>query len=91
MPAKSLDTIKETLLYDKEKVSLPGNRDRRINNSSTLADRIDANLEGRVTEFHNLLYQKLYYRIPLKFFTDLDLVHFPHNTGITFLFTLKVI
>ena len=68
MPAKSLDTIKETLLYGKEKVSLPGNRDRRINNSSTLADRTDANLGGRVTEFHNLLCQKLYYRIPLKFF-----------------------
>ena len=29
LPAKSLDTLKETLLYDKAKVILPGGRDRR--------------------------------------------------------------
>ena len=29
LPAKSLDTIKETLLYDKETVIIPGARDRR--------------------------------------------------------------
>ena len=35
MPEKALDTIKETLLYDKTKVVLTGNRDRRSNNSAT--------------------------------------------------------
>ena len=34
MPAKALDTIKETLLHDKTKVVLTGNRDRRSNNSA---------------------------------------------------------
>ena len=83
-----LDTIKETLLYDKTKVVLPGNRNRRINNSSTPADRTDANLESRTTEFHDLLDQKLYYRILLKFFTDLGLVNFLLNTDTKFFFTL---
>ena len=29
LPAKALDTIKETLLYNKTKVIIPGGRDRR--------------------------------------------------------------
>ena len=34
LPAKLLDTIKETLLYDKKKVIIPGDRDRRSNTST---------------------------------------------------------
>ena len=35
MPAKALDTIKETLFHDKQVVSLPEDRQRRLNNSTT--------------------------------------------------------
>ena len=68
MPAKALDTIKETLLYDKTKVVLNGNRERRSNNSATAGDRTDANLGSRITEFHDLSSKKNYYRTPLKNF-----------------------
>ena len=79
LPAKSLDTIKETLLYDKETV-IPGGRDRRSNPSQTPADGTDKNLGSRITNFHNLIGQKLYYSIPLKYFVDLDLVNFPEKS-----------
>ena len=36
---KSLDDIKETNLYKKKAVVLIGNRDRRLNNTDTTADR----------------------------------------------------
>ena len=36
-----------------------------------------------------MLGQKSYYRIPLKFFTDLGLVNFAHNTNTKFMFTLE--
>ena len=49
LPAKSLDTIKETLLYDKKKVIIPGDRDRRSNTSNTPGDRTDQNLGSRIT------------------------------------------
>ena len=89
MPNKSLNTIKKTLLYDKEGVFLPTDLDRRLNDANTDADRTDKNLESRITNFHNQLGKKIFYRIPLKFFTDLGLVNFTHNTGTKFMFTLE--
>ena len=74
MPAIALDTIRETLLYDKQKVSLPADTDRRSLNSQVPASSSDKNLGSRITDFHGLLGQKKYYRVPLKFFTDLGLV-----------------
>ena len=35
-----------------------GNTDRRLNNRDTAADRTDANLSERVTDFHGLLKEK---------------------------------
>ena len=55
LPTKSLDDIKETILYEKKAVVLTGNRDRRLNNKGAPADRTDANLSERVTDFHGLL------------------------------------
>ena len=89
LPAKSLDTIKETLLYDETKVTLLGGRDRRSSTSNTPGDRTDVNLASRITEFHALLSQRLYYRIPLKYFLHLDLVNFSEKTDTKFIFTLK--
>ena len=88
-PAKSLDTLKETLLYDKTKVILPGGRGRRSNTSNTSGDRTDANLGSRITKFRTLLPQKLYYRIPLEYFVYLGLVNFPEKTDTNFIFTLE--
>ena len=68
MPAKALDTIKETLLYDKTKVVLTGNRDRRSNNSATAGDRTNTNLGSRIMEFHDLLSQKKLLQNPSKIF-----------------------
>ena len=71
------------------KVVLTVNRDRRSNNSAKAGDRTDANIGSRIKEFHDLLSQKNYYRIPLKIFTNLGLVNLAHNTNRKFLFTLK--
>ena len=51
---KSPDGIRETILYEKKAV-FTGNKDRRLNNTDTPADRTDANLSERVTDFHSLL------------------------------------
>ena len=67
LPKKSLDDIRETLLYEKKDVNLNGKRDRRSNTSTTPADRTDANLGERVTNFLGLIGRKIYYRIPLGF------------------------
>ena len=88
-PAKSLDTIKEILLYNKTKVTPPGGRDRRSNTSNTPGYRTDANLASRITKFHALLSQRLYYRILLKYFLHLGLVNFPKKTDTKFIFTLE--
>ena len=79
LPAKSWDTIKETLLYYKRKVILPGGRDRRSNTSNKPGDRADANLGSRIKQFHAFLLQKLYYRILLKYLIELGLVNFPEK------------
>ena len=89
MPNKSLNTIKKTLLYNKEAVYLPQDRDRRVNNTDTDAYRTDKNLDSRITGFQDQLGKKNFYRIPLKFFTDLDLVNFTHNTDTKFILTLE--
>ena len=68
LPKKSQDDIRQTLLYGKKAVNLNGNRDRRSNTSATPADRTDANLDERVTNFYGLIERKTYYRIPLGFF-----------------------
>ena len=89
LPAKSLNTIKEMLLYNKETIIIPGGRDRRSNTSQTPGDRTVKNLGGRITNFHDFIGQKLYHRIPSKYFVDLSLVNFPEKTDTKFIFTLE--
>ena len=57
--------------------------------STTPADRADANLGKRVTNFLGLIERKIYYRIQLGFFTSLGLVNFPYKIDTRFLFTLQ--
>ena len=86
LPQKVLDTIKEMLLYSKLPVIIPRNNNRRSFNSNTPADRTDQNLSNRITSFNALISQKLYYRIPLKYFVNLGLVNFPEKTDTKFYF-----
>ena len=67
LPSKSLDGIRETLLYKKKAVVLTGGRDRRSNMSTNPAYRTDSNLSERVTDFLAFIGEKMYYRIPLGF------------------------
>ena len=58
LPSKSLDDVRETLLYDKKAVVSTGGTDRRSNTSTTPADRTDSNLGERVTDFLALIEKK---------------------------------
>ena len=58
LPSKSLDGIRETLLYKKKAVVLTGGRDRRSNMSTNPAYRTDSNLSERVTDFLHSLGKK---------------------------------
>ena len=58
LPSKSLDDIREILLYWKKAVVLTGGRDRTSNSSTTPADRTDSNLGERVTNFLALIGKK---------------------------------
>ena len=58
LPSKSLDDIREILLYWKKAVVLTGGRDRTSNSSTTPADRMDSNLGERVTNFLALIEKK---------------------------------
>ena len=89
MPNKSLDTTKKILLYDKEGVFLPADRDRTLNYTNTDGDRTDKNLGSRITGFHYQFGKNIFYRIPLKFFADLGLVNFTNNTDTKFIFGLE--
>ena len=52
-------------------------------------DRTDQNFSNRITNFNALISQKLYYRIPLKYFVDLSLGNFPEKTDTKFIFILE--
>ena len=58
LPSKSLDDIREALLFEKKAVALTGGRDRRSNMSTNPADRRDSNLGERVTDFLALIGKK---------------------------------
>ena len=66
-----------------------GGQDRRSNTSTTGADRTGVNLGSRQTKFSSLISQKLYCRIPLKYFVDLGLVYFCEKTDTKFIFNLE--
>lgn len=78
LPEKSLETFQKELLYSNEKVILKNPAtDRRENNSDTLADRSDSNLNDRITTFRNLIGTNYVYRILLRYLVDLGLVNRP--------------
>ena len=51
--------------------------DRRTHNSKTAIDKTDISINERLQIFKNQLKNEYVYRIPLRYFTDLDKVNFP--------------
>ena len=89
LPNKVLDEIKKTLLYSREPFFFTNQEDRRDNNENDATKRSDGNLNKRITDFHGQLGQKLYYRIPLRFFIELGAINASHNIDTKFIFTLE--
>ena len=83
MPKEALKAYEKTLLYSKEKVNLPNNMDKRLNNTTTVnaTNRTDANLTDKISKFMGLISQKNTCRNPLRFLTDIDLVMHPLKLG----------
>ena len=89
LPKDALETFEVMLLYSKKKVELTGDRDRRLNNSNTAADRTNTNLTERITKFQNIIKENAAYKVSLKFLVDIGLVNFPFKFNTKFIFTLK--
>ena len=89
LPKVTLETFYTELLYSKKKVELTGNRDRRLNNNNTAANRTDENLTERITKFQNIIKENTIYKISLKFLVDIGLVNFPFKFNTKFIFTLE--
>ena len=90
LPKNVLKTVEKTFLYKKKKpIVLTGSKGRRSATSNTAADRIDVDLDARITAFKDYLFKKNYYRIPLGFLVDLGLINFAEKTDTKFLFTLE--
>ena len=53
---------------------------RRTHNSSTLNDITDPNINERITKFQNQLKNEFFYRILIRYFTDLGKINFPLKT-----------
>ena len=80
LPKDSLKLIEKDLLYSKKKVRISGNRDRRrkfVAAGGDVNDRTDDNIDDRIEKFHDQLEDTHYYRIPLKYITELGFVNQP--------------
>ena len=64
-------------------------RDRRPNNDDDTDKRSDKNIKDRIAQFHDLIFKKNYFRIPLSILVNLGLVNFSMKTDTKFLFTLE--
>ena len=63
--------------------------DRRPNNDDDADKRTDENIKDRIAQFHDLIFKKNYFRIPLGILVDLGLVNFSMKTDTKLLFTLE--
>ena len=89
MPSAALNSIKKEILYDKMPVLLLA-ADRRSNTNANVNYRTDDNIVERLKVFTSAeLLKKKFYRIPLKFFTELGNINCQHNINCNFQFTLK--
>ena len=86
MSSKQLNTINKSLLYSKKAIHLTGGRDH---NDDDLNDRTDNNIKDRFKLFHDQLDNNTYYRIPIKYFTELGAQNSAHNINTKITFTLE--
>ena len=63
LPEKCLKRIENLLLYSKKEVSYNGKVDRRQNNSNTLADITDNNINGRISKFPDVFHNENFTQI----------------------------
>ena len=89
LPKDSVKTIMKQLLYSNKPVYLAQGTDRRPNNDDDVGQRSKDNLTDRFTEFIDLIFKKIYFRIPLGILVDLGLVNISMKTDTKFLFTLQ--
>ena len=76
LPKDSVKTIKKQLLYSNKPVYLAEGTNRRPNNDDDANKRADENIKDRIAQFHDLIFEKCYFRIPLAILMDLGLVIF---------------
>ena len=72
--------IQNDLLYSREKVKLPNDKDRRDERTAAgedADDRTDDNLNQKIRKFKNQLKNTYWYRIPLKYLFEIGLVNTP--------------
>ena len=63
--------------------------DRTPNNDDDADKRTNENIKDRIAQFHDLIFKKNYFRIPLGILVDLGLVNFSMKTDTKLLFTLE--
>ena len=54
--------------------------DKRIHNSNTANNITDLNSNETITKFKNQLKNEFFYRVPLRYFTDIGKINFPLKT-----------
>ena len=78
VPEKAREVLQSDLLYSKKKVKLPDDQDRRDEHTAAGEDvnkRTGENINGRVKKFQDQLKTTRYYRRPLKYLCDIELVN----------------
>ena len=89
LPKDSVKAIKKQLLYSNKPVYLAEETDRRPNNDDDVDKLTDENIKDRIEQFHDLIFKKNYFRIPLGILVDLGLVNFSMKTDTKFSFGKK--
>ena len=89
LPKDSVKTIKKQLLYLNKPVYLAEGTDGRPNNDDNANKRNDENIKDRIAQFHDLIFKKKYFRIPLGILVDLGFSYCFYENRYKLLFTLE--
>ena len=80
LPKNALKKIEKTMLYSYQPIYF--NRttlERRTFNSRTANNITDLNINERIAKFQNQKKNEFVYRVPLRYFTDIGKINFPHS------------
>ena len=89
LPKDSVKTINKQLLYSNKAVYFAEGTDTRPNNNDDADKRNDENIKDRIAQFHDLIFKKKYFRIPLGILVDLGFSYCFYENRYKFLFTLE--